>query len=71
MSMWVLIVPLWNWNDREFGTRESKDPRLNRTFMELKLGRWNKGEGNLKCLNRTFMELKLVFIYGVDDAFWS
>ena len=37
----VLIVPLWNWNDRQ-QLRLHQNKSFNRTFMELKLG---GGEG--------------------------
>ena len=33
---WVLIVPLWNWNNGNFEIDEEGNLSFNRTFMELK-----------------------------------
>ena len=56
-NLYVLIVPLWNWNN-ESVVLLSKLICFNRTFMELKLGSKNPLIGSYKGFNRTFMELK-------------
>ena len=56
-KVYVLIVPLWNWNSIE---SEFKLPEagFNRTFMELKFIRKQAQNLRTLCFNRTFMELK-------------
>ena len=53
----VLIVPLWNWNERpdEVGEIVSS---FNRTFMELKQPHGCEKKKSSQRFNRTFMELK-------------
>ena len=57
VSMEVLIVPLWNWNDCHHRLRDT-GVRSNRTFMELKLQAVLFDGRRYGCSNRTFMELK-------------
>ena len=56
-GQFVLIVPLWNWNQKESASFVDMEC-LNRTFMELKLTQGVDGDYVVECLNRTFMELK-------------
>ena len=55
----VLIVPLWNWNNRSAACSLSS-LSSNCTFMELKLHQGSQGYAVGKRSNCTFMELKLV-----------
>ena len=62
---WVLIVPLWNWNQL------ARDCFIlsfcfNRTFMELKSCCSYCSSIASTCFNRTFMELKSVL-----NPFWT
>ena len=54
---YVLIAPLWNWNQQMQKLVESI-LSSNRTFMELKYARSKDGRNETLCSNRTFMELK-------------
>ena len=61
----VLIEPLWNWNRLLRGPATFGN-RINRTFMELKLGYAVYDDGRKLSINRTFMELKLNYAEYVE-----
>ena len=54
----VLIVPLWNWNEKAQLKPLIKIFSFNRTFMELKYSYHLQGNAADISFNRTFMELK-------------
>ena len=57
----VLIVPLWNWNQWLGADYLTQPTSFNRTFMELKYGWTSSYQSWNGSFNRTFMELKWIF----------
>ena len=63
LKVFVLIVPLWNWNVRWCFNSYTSWRCSNRTFMELKFHLCVKTPQRGNCSNRTFMELKFYKAY--------
>ena len=67
--IYVLIVPLWNWNTTNWLNWRQRTRSFNRTFMELKLECRKSLHSLIVRFNRTFMELKCKDFYKNPDKF--